>query len=227
MSPALLLFLAATLARAQPPAEDVGFKTKDGWTIEASYRKPAKGKPVAVLIHGVAAGKGEWDAFTAQLWERGYGTLAVDLRGHGGSTQGPSGPADYRAFDQTGEWPRAQADLDAARAYLRSRGLPAKRVGVIGASIGANLASRVQAPWLVLLSPARDYRGVILADLRGRKALVCASKTDAYAYDSARRLQEDEAARDFLYAESGHGVQMFADEAFLKKLLAWVEANAR
>ncbi|MEK7858952.1 MAG: alpha/beta fold hydrolase [Elusimicrobiota bacterium] len=222
MNPALVLLLAVSFAEAQTPVEDVRFKTPDGWTLAASYRKPAKGKPVAVLIHGVAAGKGEWDAFAAELWTRGYGTLAIDLRGHGDSIQGPSGTSDFHSFDRTGDWPRAQADLEAALAYLQTRGLKRRRVGLIGASIGANLASKVEAPWLILLSPGRDYRGVTLADPRGRKALVCASKTDAYAYETTRA-----SSGKTLYAENGHGVQMFSDGEFLKGLLAWLEANAR
>ena len=131
----------------------MSFRTPDGWTIVALYQAPRKGKPVAVMVHGVGAGKGEWDDFSRELWGLGFGTLAIDLRGHGESTRGPQGSEGYASFDAAGEWPRAQADIESAVGFLNARGISSPRIGIVGGSIGANLASRaaqkLRLPWAV------------------------------------------------------------------------------
>lgn len=185
------------------------------------YHPPKKGKAVALLVHGVGSSKSEWRTLTPKLRELGLGILAIDLRGHGEAEGGPLG---YRAFDANGGWPRLLADLEAALAFLKAKGIPASRVGLIGASIGANLCSQLAAtrpeiPWVVLLSPGSDYRGVALAPLPSRTVLACASRTDPYAFMTATSLSYGEK----LEAKSGHGVQMFDDPAFLKALLAWLK----
>ncbi len=79
----------------------VRFKTVDGWTIVGVYHPPRPGGKkgdVAVLIHGVGAGHGEWSSIEPRLWKMGLGTLAIDLRGHGESDQGPSGKRVWSQF---------------------------------------------------------------------------------------------------------------------------------
>lgn len=185
------------------------------------YHPPKKGRAVALLIHGVGSSKSEWQALTPRLHALGLGTLAIDLRGHG---EGKSGPLGYRAFDASGEWPRLVSDLEGALAFLKAKGILSSRVGLIGASIGANLASQLAAahpelPWIVLLSPGSDYRGVALAPLPKRRVLSCASRADPYAFMTVSGLSFGEK----LEARSGHGVQMTEDPAFLRGLLDWLK----
>jgi len=227
----LFSILAASAWAAPTQPASVHFKTTDGWTISALYQAPRKGKPVAVLVHGVAAGNGEWNKLTAQLWTLGFGTLAIDLRGHGDSTDGPKGKRDFRDFDATAEWPKAKEDILAALRYLKKNGFPASRVGLIGGSIGANLASQAFSDdkdlrWLVLLSPGQDYRGVGIADLTGRKAVVAASPGDAYAQQTAVSLTMAPGGPVFLQAKAGHGAQLIDDPEFVAKLLAWLAKNS-
>ena len=209
----------------------MSFRTADGWTIAGLYRAPKGGRPVALMAHGVASSKSEWESFSPRLWRLDLGTLAIDLRGHGESTRGPGGRTDFSSFDAAGEWPRARQDLEAALAFLQKRGIAPSRVGLIGASIGANLASRLaaerpEAPWVVLLSPGADYRGVALEVLPGRKVFVGACPADGYAFMTARKLAGLPRGPFFAAAREGHGVQMFNDPDFLKTLLEWIAAAA-
>lgn len=226
----LLATLTSTvLALAPAPPLSVSFRTKDGWTISALYHKPGKGKPVAVLVHGVAAGKLEWNKLCAELWKLGFGTLALDLRGHGDSTAGPKGKRDFKDFDATAEWPDAVEDVAAALGYLKGRGV--KSIGLIGGSIGANLVSQARAAdpsvrWLVLLSPGEDYRGVGVGDLSGRKAVVAASPGDGYAMQKAMALGTAAGGPVFLQGQGArHGAQLIDDPEFLAKLLDWLKKN--
>ncbi|OGR87092.1 MAG: hypothetical protein A3J74_01150 [Elusimicrobia bacterium RIFCSPHIGHO2_02_FULL_57_9] len=225
----LLPWLAAALCAAQAPAP-VQFKTRDGWTIAGIYQTPRLGKPVAILIHGVGSSKNEWERIAPQLWSLGLGTLAIDLRGHEKSASGPRGPVHFREFDAGGEWPRATGDIEAALAFLKRRKIPASRIGLIGASIGANLASQAaqsqkELPWIILLSPGQDYRGVPAARLEGRRVLLAASRPDYYAFQTCARLASQNGFA-FLEARQGHGAQMLDDPDFLRKFLDWI-AEAR
>ncbi|MCX5797186.1 MAG: alpha/beta fold hydrolase [Elusimicrobia bacterium] len=226
MGPLPLLALLLTPARA----ETVRFKTDDGWTICASYQAPKPGRPVAILVHGVAAGKSEWQPLTAELAKRGIGSLALDLRGHGESLAGPSGKTDFAGFDASQEWPKAVKDIEAAAAYLQKRGIKTARLGYIGASIGANLASwaKPSPRWLALLSPGADYRGVILSrPTAGLAVLVAASPPDAYAFQTAAAYARQFPSAAFLKAGHGHGAQMLSEPEFLKGLADWIEAHSR
>ncbi len=202
----------------------VHFKTSDGWTIEAEYHPAKRGRGTVVLVHGVGAGHGEWQDLEPALWKLGLGTLAIDLRGHGGSTNGPKGRRTFESFGP-GDWAGAQADLAAAQRYLVARGVAKKKIGLMGGSIGANLAGRQAAdsgaPWAALLSPGMDYRGVAL-EIPESPTCVAASGGDPYALQTSLALVERPNVT-FLQAEAGHGAQMLKDPAFVAKLLAWIE----
>jgi len=220
---------AAGAAAAPAAAKPVSFKTSDGWTIAALYHPPRPGAEVAVLIHGLGSSSNEWGGFSPDLWRLGLGTLAIDLRGHGQSLSGPRGAEGWQDFDAAGEWPKAVNDLLAAAAYLRRRGIPPSRVVFIGASVGANLASRAAArlkssPWTALLSPGEDYHGILPADLSGRRVLLAASPPDAYAYGTCLEMAGRTRGSVFLAARGGHGVQMFKDARFTAAFLRWIRS---
>ncbi len=232
---AAALLLAALASAAPAPAAPkapgiVSVKTNDGWTLAADYRRPRKGGVVVVLAHGVGSSRGEWEKLTARLQAAGVGTLAVDLRGHHDSVKGPKGAGMFTTFDETHEWPKLVEDLLAGARWLKSQGVAEDRIAFGGASIGANLAALAaakspKAPFLLLLSPGPDYRGVELKMRRGLKTLVGAGVNDAYAHQTLGPLSTLEGVTTFEVA-MGHGVQMFDDPATLDKVVAWVVAAA-
>jgi alpha-beta hydrolase superfamily lysophospholipase len=199
-------------------ADSVTLKTDDGWTLAADYAAGKKGKPAAVLVHGFAAGRGEYAAFAKTLNARGWTTLALDLRGHGASAR-PGG-----TFETIGEWDTASQDLLAAFKLLEKRGVREKQLVLIGASLGANLCAKVfaalpRARRLVLLSPGLDYRGLRLPRLDAARAVVAASRGDAYAWRTAAELKAMTPGLTVIEAGSGHGAQMLSDAGFLERLL--------
>jgi pimeloyl-ACP methyl ester carboxylesterase len=235
----VFLFLGASMrtipaaaAAPAPAVSRVSVETRDGWKISGLYHPPRRRLPVAILIHGAESGKGEWEGFSPMLWERGFGTLAIDLRGHGESKAGPRGREDFQsALNARRAWPSAEEDLRAAVREIR-RVAPASPVGMIGASIGANLASVVfqedrRIAWLVLLSPGIEYRDVRLALPPRGPVAVAASPADAYAFASARALAAQSPNVKFFKGSTGHGVQMFADARFASRILAWIERASK
>lgn len=227
--------IGASWAQGTPlaPVEPVHFTTKDGWTLSAAYRPPSKNGSVVILIHGVGSAKAEWAAFADELGALGLGTLALDLRGHGESLAGPQGRMDFSSFDASGEWPRAQRDIEAAVNFLNRKKISLPRIGLMGASIGANLASRAAAgrkiSWVALLSPGLDYRGVLLTavGLKDKKVLLASSAQDVYAAQAVKIAAFQLEKASVLEAAGGHGVQMFEDGKFRAALLGWISRASK
>jgi dienelactone hydrolase len=122
-------------------------------------------------------------------------------------------------------------DIKAARRLLAERAdVQQGRIGILGASLGANLAALAAAadPSIVsvaLLSPSLDYRGVrIEAAVRKigtRRILLVASDDDAYATRSAKELQKGAGGpREMLVVkQAGHGTAMLAHDPGLEPAL--------
>jgi dienelactone hydrolase len=129
----VLLVLAADAAASQR----VTFRTDDGVTLVGTWYEPAtRPGPAVILVHMLSRTRREWDAIGQRLASEGIGALALDLRGHGESGAAPAADperTDYSAM---------VLDLRAARRYLTQRSdVQQSRVGIAGASIGANLAA--------------------------------------------------------------------------------------
>lgn len=228
----LAVLLLTSLAAAQPKPGAGPFMPKiakpasvsiasSSRTLAATWRAPRRAMPVLVLAHGVGAGKGEWERLASRLAARGFGTLAVDLRGHGGSAAFEN---EWKQFDRAGEWPRLKDDLLAAARWIEARGIEPGRLAFGGASLGANLAALADAErtgrFLLLLSPGADYRGVRLVLRRGAKTLAVASRADAYARATTAELSARGATT--LEAPAGHGAPMLDDPATMDRVLEWL-----
>lgn len=159
------LLLLGTAASAE---EVVRFPGADGFELEASYAATAPNAPVAICLHQQGSDKESWKPLLPALQQAGFTTLALDQRGHGGSTKQGSETvkvADLPA-DKLGELlQRGPEDVVAALAWLRSKGNAAKQVVLFGSSSGCSVAllARARIPEvkaLVLLSPGEDYLGV-------------------------------------------------------------------
>jgi dienelactone hydrolase len=211
--PRLALLALATVALLGVPSESgaaqrVTFRTDDGVMIAGTWYEPAsRSGPAVILVPMLHRSRHDFDALASQLAGAGIGALTFDLRGHGES-QGTIG-ADLGQM---------AADVQAARRFLAGRADVTGRIGLAGASLGANLAAIVAAgdptiSSLALLSPTLDYRGVrIEAAMKkygARPVLMVASDEDGYASRSVRDLAKGERGRDVLrLSGAGHGTVM-------------------
>jgi dienelactone hydrolase len=205
----------------------VSFRTDDGVTIAATLYLPARPGPGIILVHALSRTREDWSAVAARLADAGFVALAIDLRGHGASGPLPEGT-------DLADLTKMMADVRAARAFLASRreAVPG-RVGIAGASIGANLAVLLAAGdptvrSLALLSPGIDYRGLrpeaAMKKYGERPALLVASQEDNYAANSARKLAISGAGiRDLrILNGAGHGTTMMARQPDLAvSLVDW------
>lgn len=206
---ALLVPAAMTVVHGRP--QRVSFRTDDGVTIAATWYEPSsRPAPAVVLVHMLQRSRRDWDGLASRLAAAGIGALAIDLRGHGESS--PSAAAEASGYADLVQ------DVRAARRFLGSRpDVIPSRIGIAGASLGANLAALAAADGafasVALLSPSLDYRGLrIEAAVRkygSRPMLLVASDDDPYARRSALDLQKTGASRELLsLVGAGHGTNM-------------------
>jgi dienelactone hydrolase len=214
------LFVAAATTAQAASTQDVSFKTDDGVTIAGTLYLPGRPGPGIILLHALSRTREEWAAVAGRLADAGFVALAIDLRGHGASGPLPEG-TDLQ------ELSKMMGDVKAARAFLASRRevLP-NRIGLAGASIGANLAILLAANdptvrSLVLLSPGIDYRGLrpeaAMKKYGDRPAMLVASQEDNYAANAARQLAgSGPGVRDVrILNGAGHGTTMLARQSDL------------
>jgi dienelactone hydrolase len=224
----VLLACAASMAWAADASaaspQNVSLRTEDGLTLLGSLYLPARPGPGVILLHMQTRSRDDWQGVAGRLADAGFVALAIDLRGHGASDPPPPG-------SDPGDLSRMMLDVKAARTFLASRAdVVQGRVGVAGASIGANLAVLFASAdptvrSLALLSVGLDYRGLRteapMAKLGKRPVLMVASEEDTYAANSARRLSQQEGGtREVrLLSGAGHGTVMLSRQADLAAAL--------
>lgn len=209
-------------------SQRVTIRTEDGVSLAATWYEPAvRPAPAVILVHMLHKSRRDWDPVATRLAAEGLGALAIDLRGHGDSAGGIDGgeAPDYSPLVR---------DVSAARQYLASRGdVQQSRIGIVGASIGANLAALEAAgdatvASLALLSPSLDYRGLrIEAAVRkygNRPVLLVSSDDDPYATRSVHDLQKAGGGtrEAVVLSRAGHGTVMLGrDQDLTRMLVDW------
>jgi pimeloyl-ACP methyl ester carboxylesterase len=136
--------------------------TRDGWSLAVGRRRPraAPRRPPVLLVHGIAMNRQALDfgverwSLAAHLATAGFDCFALDLRGHGGSREGPRSRWTLDTY--------LREDLPAALDLVRER-TGSESVLFVGHSQGALLGmaacalypERVRA--LVALAPPAHF----------------------------------------------------------------------
>jgi pimeloyl-ACP methyl ester carboxylesterase len=204
----------------------VTFRTDDGVTIAATlYEGTRHPAPAVILLHMLTRSRDDWQTVATRLADAGIQALALDFRGHGGSSPAPPTGAEA-------DWSRLALDVKASRAFLASRPdlVQTAQIGIAGASMGANVAIIAAAAdpsirSLALLSPSLDYRSLRAeAPMRkygARPALLVAGTNDAYAMRSAKALAAlGGGTREIkTLDDAGHGTNMLNHDPDLARAL--------
>jgi hypothetical protein len=112
--------------------EELRLSTEDGETLVAWSAPPRDGRPFILYFHGNAGALIDRAPRFRGFLARGYGFLAVAYRGYGGSTGAPT---------QAGLMQDAKAAYHAALA----RGAQARRLVLLGESLGSGVATALAA----------------------------------------------------------------------------------
>ena len=171
----------------------------------------------------------DYAAFSDKLKSAGFGYLALDLRGHGKSTNKGS----YKAFAKEGvdnDYNKMTRDVNAAMDYLKGRGIAEENVVFIGAGLGANVAAKSASLWpgiagLAMLTPVTNLRDVLpipaLRVYKGYTFFACAA-------DDKKAFLEASLMRNVAFLSAGEGKVTFAtayDKESHEMLDKWLSAE--
>ncbi len=212
-----------------PPSEP--FQTvarSDGLRLSGwLFRGTPEPTPAVLLLHMLGGRKEDWLPLVTPLQMAGYTVLVFDLRGSGETGGAP-------------DWALARQDVADMMDALRGiDGVDPQRLGLVGASIGANLALNDCAVDLfcqvvAALSPGLDYRGVTtegaVAQLGDRPLLLVAGVGDVTSATSAQALDRLATGPHEmrLLDTAAHGTDLLtADPALLNDLVVWLDVNLR
>ncbi len=164
----------------------------------------------------------------------------------------PTGATVWVYFPSPAFWRAMLGDLLTVVENLeRSKGIPARRVVPVGASVGANVAlnavaarrgaglwngtaaSRPDIPAVVALSPGLNYAGIgteAALSRWDRPALLVACRLDGYAFSSVERLARLAPAPSKIQSllletpgpQGAHGTQLF-DGKLEDLILDWIK----
>ena len=221
--------------------QKVSWNSPDGVILVGEYHRASRASANTwVLLHGLGSSKGEWEDFARKLTEKGGGAFLYDARGHNESNHLANGqPISYKDWLRPGPgtpWDGMPADLASAVQMLHKRfHVSEKKIAVGGASLGANVAlvyasEHPRVPALVLLSAGVEYAGINIVQpwmhMDSRPVFAAASPQDPEAYQTLQFLLQQRPQIPGRVAEgqgAQHGVNMFKDPEFTKKLLSWMK----
>jgi pimeloyl-ACP methyl ester carboxylesterase len=201
-----------------PRQGDLRFRAADGTRLVG--HRFGSGRVAVVLAHESRGWLCEWVPYAKRLAARGNLAFPFDFRGYGES--------------QSNSTSAVRIDLDVAAAGKTVRGLGAKKVFLVGASIGGSAALRAAADsrplvnGVVSVSGAADLVEAMAAVKRLRvPALFVAGRFDLDFAAKARRLYTATASKDkklVMVARGEHGSRLVAADANVR---ATIEAFLR
>jgi pimeloyl-ACP methyl ester carboxylesterase len=221
----VILFAVNIPAAAQRDAnaEIVTIQGTDGLTLVGEFYARENSAPAILLLHMLGGQRLDWVPLIPSLTDAGYNVLAVDMRGHG-ETGGAR------------DWTAAERDVISWLDWLSDQpSVERARLGIIGASIGANLALigcayDERCVTVIALSPGLDYLGVrtdgAIPNLHDRSALLVAALDDFDSADSVKTLitlAEGELGAQ-LYDGDRHGTQLLTapDAPAIRLIANWM-----
>ena len=194
-------------------------------TLQADLYGELPARRAAILVHGTEWDASGWREVAPRFVARGVPALALNLRGHDGST------GTTEQFAPPKPWSPV-IDLAAAKALLRSEG--ASQIALVGASLGGHavLASSFDADVECVVSisaPVVATPDELSRRVTGRKLFVCASDDTRGAMPHV--LQAFGAARTpksmLVFGGKEHSRGMFAAPYGDEALAAIVDFVAR
>ncbi len=201
----------------------VNMQTEDSLNIVGDYFE-GNSKAV-ILLHMFQKTKLSWRSFAEKLNGDGYSVLSIDFRGHGESDD------NWKNFVEK-DFINMIQDVKAAKAFLKMYGI--KEIGIIGASIGANIALNYSIEdedvrFVVLLSPGMNYKGINIENSDfNRPILIVVSKDDVQSFNDSKEILENISNEDkkiALFENAGHGTDMFKDSKLEPLLIKFVKKN--
>jgi dienelactone hydrolase len=219
-----------------PPPDTVTITTADGLNLNGIWRTPGgdTDQPAVLLLHQYARNNNDFNLVLDGFAEAGIATLALDLRSHGGS-DAATVPFGELLTDPT----QLPLDVQAALAWMHARPeVDTARVGVMGLSVGANLAvvaNHNRVAWGVKttvvvsanMERAQDLADVVDLDLES-SIYIAADLEDPQGdhADALGAITADPVQVQRVLGTSAHGVDLLTASANVREgVVAWFVDN--
>ena len=199
-----------------------------GWQLIGDLILPSADEPLpfVIMLNQADGNRTAYQDLAEQLGNQRIGSLRLDLRGHGESTnQGRFVPGEASSRDLIFE---AEADVVAALRFVRSNErIDGSRIALIGASYSgeemleaSRMVGYVKA--YALLSPGSlSEESVISLDTSGASCLFIAASEDVYLQDITKLVQErSQNIEIVLLPGTAHGTDLLEQQAGLSEQLA-------
>jgi alpha-beta hydrolase superfamily lysophospholipase len=203
--------------------------TPDGIEIKLNFYENKDSKKGLILLPMLGKTKESMDGLAQSFYKLGYNCVAVDYRGHGGSE------LNWQSF-RSKDFANMVYDVKAAKDFLKAHKITS--IGLIGASIGANIALNFltmdsEVKTAIALSPGIDYRGVKVdysIPYIKVPVFIFTSKGDNYSFVSTQHIQKlcssPNLCIDVVEGES-HGMELLSNPKTRKhvmtKMQKWIE----
>ncbi len=225
-----IVFLIAGCTEQVPEKDPNEFiiTTADEVNITAVYKETNQATQAVLLLHMLGKDKSDYNNVSLYLQQNGFSVLAIDFRGHGNSD------LDYTTFTDA-DWQNLVVDVEASVDFLESKGY--ERIGVVGASIGANAGFKqavqdTRIDSLVLLSAGESYHGINITGIApyyDRPVLIVAAMDDKEAAVAATRIYnalETPYSDLKMYPTGGHGTEILQNQDGLAAtIVTWLQGT--
>lgn len=208
----------------QPPATTIPSKeisyTSEAWTIYGTLYPSENGNPTKAIIlaHKLGSDRNEWPrSFIERLHDNIPDALilAIDLRGHGKSTN----LGTWESFDMAA-FKDMKTDILSAEEYIGPNYPAVTTWYVVGSSMGSTAAmlatgQKKTITRVVLLSPGMKYRDVDITrsvEEYRHSLLAVAANGDSYSLQAVNKIEElsdPTALTTKIYFGSAHGAELF------------------
>lgn len=236
--------ISGAAAAAELVMQEIAYRTEDKVTIAGSWVTPSlqENTPppsrAVILLHDYGFDRRDWGIVIPDLIQRGYAVLAIDLRGHGKSTEGgtrisrDSAAASGTMYTlDTGykdvlgalQWVQSQKNIRRDQISLIGLGLGADITYFCARKFGKQLRSAI------IISPSiQAIADGSFTGQRARGVLFCASTGDANGSSmmAAETMSNfsDQPKKVVVYQSNAHGLALFYKHPeLLQEILAWLQ----
>lgn len=207
--------------------QEINFKAVDGYPLSGSFWRSARqaSSAAVILVHQFQSDRHDFDNFVPTLLRAGYHVLAYDTRGFGQSGHGPT---------QINDFPR---DIEGAVNFLKNQpSVDSQKIGVIGASVGANEAfvasgSVAEVKAAVALSPSNTgNRGVLsgldLTNFWPKNILIASDEKEKADADAIFGFCQEPKTQK-VYPGSGHGRDLLKSRQARADVLSFLKERLK
>lgn len=229
LAPLFLLLCANIFAQS-----NVNLNTSDGWAIAATYFRGSSENCV-ILLPDLEKTRNDYANLAEHLKSEEFCYLALDLRGHGYSTN----KGTFNDFEKTGqknEFNNMVEDVYSAIKFLQGKGFEENNIYILGAGLGANVAGKslIKNPHIAgvaMLTPSLKQRDVVtLSGIKGYKGPIFIGVSS----EDRKQFMEASFIRNAAFLHSGKGKVTFVtaynlrgtamlDKYLLPPFLQWLK----